>query len=246
MLLHGGCSVVPPAGDAAAGTQASAVPVAAATVLLHVPAPTGTRIGSAFAWYGRLLLTNAHVVHEVNPGGAVSAERAGRAIRVLLVARSSRMDLALLCELSGDVPAAPAVRLEPVRPTEPIFAAGPITLSAQARMVVLRGEVSLIAQHDPRFGPGWIAQLPGARPGFSGTAVFDGRGRMIGMLTAIRIGTNRGSAFVPVRPAPTAAAGHETQAFVLEAAAIHAEVANMLVEAREASAGSSDGGCPGY
>lgn len=231
---------MPPAGETSTGARATT-----AMVVVHVPTPAGTRIGSAFAWSGRLVLTNAHVVHEIPQGGEVSAEHEGRAARLRLVARSDRMDLALLCQLGGDMLPVPEVRGEPVSPAEPVFAAGPMTLSTRTRMVALRGAVSMTAQYDPRFGPGWIAQLPGARHGFSGTAVLDGRGRLIGMLTAIRTGPNQGSAFVPARPASTAAAGHETQAFVLEAAAIRFEVARMLAEAWQTPAGSAGEGCPG-
>ena len=236
---------MPPPGEASTGAQAPPVPTTAATVLVHVPTPAGTRIGSAFAWSGRLFLTNAHVVHEVSQGGEVSAKHEGRAARFLLVARSGKMDLALLCQFGGDKLAAPPVREEPVRSAEPVFASGPMTLSTRTRMVALSGAVRMTAQHDPRFGPGWIAQLPGARPGFSGTAVLDRQGRLIGMLTAIRTGTNQDSAFVPARPASPPVAGHATQAFVLDAAAIRAEVMHMLAEARQAPAESHSEGCPG-
>jgi S1-C subfamily serine protease len=237
--------VVPLSKEVSTGAQARPVSAMTATMLVRVPTQTGTRVGSAFAWSGRLLLTNAHVVYDIPGYGEVWAERQGMAARLRLVARSGRMDLALLCQVGGDLPDAPAVRVEPVRPSEPIYAAGPMTLTAPARMVALRGQVSVTSQHDSRFGPGWIARLPGARHGFSGTPVLDGQGRLIGMLTAIRTGTDQGSAFVPARPASTAAGGPATQAFVLDAAAIRAEVARMLAEAWQGAAGSFREECPG-
>ncbi len=175
---------------------------------------------------------------------AMVASKSG-AIRLRLVARSSRIDLAVLCQLTDDVPVAPMRKADRVRAGEPVFAAGPIALNAGADRIVLRGNVGSTGQHDARFGPGLIAELPGARPGFSGTPLLDGAGRVLGMLTAIRAAnTSQASASVPARPVRTAI-GAAIQAFVVDATAISDEVVYVLAEAASAPAGSSAGACPG-
>ena len=75
------------------------------------------------------------------------------------------------------------------------------------------------------FGPGLIATLPGARPGFSGGPLLDRRGRLVGMVTALRPAR---SARVVRSAGSGGPAGDAVEAYALRAAAIRAEVRRLL------------------
>ena len=81
----------------------------------------------------------------------------------------------------------------------------------------------------PPSGPGLVARLPGARPGFSGGPLLDGRGRLVGMVTALRPAPRRRRAAAAPAARPPPAAGVE--AFALRAAAVRAEVRRLLAPA---------------
>ena len=75
------------------------------------------------------------------------------------------------------------------------------------------------------FGPGLIARLPAARPGFSGGPLFDRQGRFVGMVTALRpaAGARRVGGAAARAAAPAA-----VEAFALRAAEVRAEVRRLL------------------
>ncbi|HVH04252.1 MAG TPA: hypothetical protein VM891_15130, partial [Amaricoccus sp.] len=75
------------------------------------------------------------------------------------------------------------------------------------------------------FGPGLIARLPGARPGFSGGPLFDRQGRLAGMVTAIRPGAGIVIASSGTR---SRRARDTVDAFALRAAEVRAEVRRLL------------------
>ena len=86
---------------------------------------------------------------------------------------------------------------------------------------------------DPRedlaaFGPGLVAWLPGARPGFSGGPLLDERGRLVGMVTAIRPAEGSG----PVAAAGGGGGRPAVEAFALRAGEVRAEVRRLLAAGR--------------
>lgn len=98
--------------------------------------------------------------------------------------------------------------------------------SAGARLAIA-GQVTAPSVNVPQFGPGFVARIPGVRPGFSGGPVLDGHGRLVGMLAAIRGGSvpaRNASGFAP-RSAPAVRA---EEAYVLRAADLRAEIRRLL------------------
>lgn len=172
-LALSGCARLPV--EQAAGTPAARI---AAESLASVQA-NGVSVGAAVAVDGRHLLTNAHVLRQA--GGELRLRRAdgGESVAARVVARSPRMDLAVLEAPEGFArPAALAVRTP--RPGEPVWALGPEGLGrALASGHVLRPLVEMRG-----FGPGFTAGL-GALMGFSGGPVVDREGRVRGLTTAL-------------------------------------------------------------
>ena len=88
------------------------------------------------------------------------------------------------------------------------------------------------------FGPGLVARLPGVRPGFSGGAVFDRTGRLVGMIAAIRPARTAAastpmaaSGFAPAQKRAPAA----EEALVLRAGELRAEVRRSCCRRRAGS-----------
>ncbi len=195
----------------------------------HAVVLNGTVVGSAFALAAGIAVTNRHVVAGLGPGDPVlliaSRDGGGRAEgRVLAV--SPRMDLAVLQVPPGLLPVVPAEDA-PVRAGLVVEAAG-IDASRggdgavhEASGIVIDPEERIAA-----FGPGLIARVPGARPGFSGSALLDAGGRLVGMVTAIR----DAPAIAPVRAAGNGTSRQRptVEAFALRAAVIRAEVRRLL------------------
>lgn len=172
LLLLGACARLP--GEDSRGTPAEA----AARRGFAQLALGGVALGSAVAVAPERLLTAAHVL----PAGA---ERLGfrrgdglAAGEARLLARSPRMDLALLAvpPVFEPVPQAAA----PVRAGDRLWAAG----SPAAGAAVSSGEVLRPAVHLPGHGPGFTARL-GALLGYSGGPAVDAEGRLVGMVTAL-------------------------------------------------------------
>jgi S1-C subfamily serine protease len=216
---------------ASASLSAGAASAAAsARPLDHLLGISSARtIGSAFFLRPGIAVTNAHVVSGLGDGAAVTIlDTSGRhPARARLIAASDRMDLALLAAPEGLLPPVPR-HDAPQRRGLAVLAAGVDPLSRQASGLELRGKIADAALDLPGFGSGLLVRLPGVRRGFSGGPVLDLEGRLVGMLTSIRVTSGksaaspRQTAFAPLRI-------HDAdEAFVLRASDIRHEAERML------------------
>lgn len=194
----------------------------------HAVVENGSLIGSTFVIDDGVAVTNRHVVAGLEPGAYVRLTASTGAHAVAfgrLLAVSRRMDMALLAVPRGFLPTVPR-RDTPARGGLAVVAAGVDAASGGPNGD--RREVAG-AVREPRrtiaaFGPGLVARLPGARPGFSGGPLFDAGGHLVGMVTALRpaAGAPRGAA------GGTGPGGPTTEAFALSALEIRAEARRLL------------------
>ncbi|WP_146217049.1 S1 family peptidase [Falsiroseomonas bella] len=170
--LLGACARLP--AEEARGTPAEAV---AAQGFARLSA-TGLPLGSAVAVALDRLLTNAHVIPEGVEQLAFRRGDGAASGPARLLARSDRMDLAVLEVPAVFAPAQPA----PQSPAEgdPLWAAG----SPAAGPAVVAGRVAIPAATLPGHGPGFTARI-GALLGYSGGPALDGQGRLLGLVTAV-------------------------------------------------------------
>jgi S1-C subfamily serine protease len=199
----------------------------------HATVLNGRITGSAFEIADGLAVTNAHVVHGLAPGATVGLVGSGRgSVRAVgrLVAVSPHMDLAVLSVPPGFLPSVAAADAPGVAGL-PVVAAG-MDATAASRpgpRLELAGLVLAPRADLPAFGPGLVARLPGVRPGFSGGPMFDARGALVGMVTAIRPGPRPSAALAGPGLAPArGSAVTAEEAFVLRAPELRAEVRRLL------------------
>jgi S1-C subfamily serine protease len=198
---------------------------ARAALDFHVTVTSGTITGSGFQIADGLAVTNAHVLGAAGPGAEIRlVYRSGRETRHArgrVLAISQRMDLAVVAVAPGLMPVVSSLDA-PLEPGRTIRAAG---IVAQPRgggpRLELEGRIASGPMSLPPFGPGRIALMPGIRRGFSGGPVLDADGRLVGMVAALRAGPDdiRRAGGDPLE-------GRE--AYVLDAAAVRAEVARLL------------------
>jgi S1-C subfamily serine protease len=137
----------------------------------------GIPLGSAVAIAPDRLLTNAHVIpQDLETMRFTRADGSGGPARLL--ARSERMDLAVLSVPPGFAPV--ALASPPPRRGDAVWAAG----APAAGPAVAAGRVSQPAIMLPGHGPGFTARI-GALLGYSGGPAVDGQGRLAGIVTAL-------------------------------------------------------------
>lgn len=205
----------------ALATAAVKATITASYAAVHVGGDGQPRtIGSAVAFDGQYVLTNAHVlkvagapVHQ-----AVLVRQDGARANVTVLARSERMDLAVLVAPRGFL--RPAERISAgVSEGMPVWAAG----SSTAGPVSADGWISRMGLNVPAFGPGMVARMDAAL-GFSGGPVLDASGRVIGITTALR---DAGPAGLP-EGVPAEARRLRREVFLLGIAAVEAEAERLI------------------
>jgi len=218
--LLGACARLP--AQEAAGTPAAGIAGASFAAVFPAGFEGVAPLGSAVALDERRLITNRHVVRGAErvmlrrgDGGAEATAR--------VVARSARMDLAVLEAPPGFLAPAPqAVR--PPRAGEAVWAAGiPNVGPAVAAGQVARPVVTLTG-----FGQGFTARI-GALLGYSGGPVVDAAGGLLGLTTALpEPGSATLLAYLSGVDLDGLARGAEREVFFLGLPAIRAELARLL------------------
>jgi S1-C subfamily serine protease len=208
----------------AAATGPVQATISASYAAVHVGGDGLPRtIGSAVAFDEVHVLTNAHVLRAggqvVNQAVLVRQDGARATVRVL--ARSERMDLAVLVAPRGFLK--PAERISAgMREGLPVWAAG----SSAAGPVSAQGWLSRLNMHLPAFGPGMIARMDAAQ-GFSGGPVLDAEGRVVGITAALRDAGQAGPAGLP-EGARAEARRPRREVFLLSIAAVEAEARALI------------------
>ncbi len=170
--LLSGCAA--PAAQVALGTPAERITATGFAVLRS----GGQSRGAVVGFRPGLVLTCAHLLQdgEVAP----SLRRAdGGETTARLVARSARMDLAVLSVPAGFLAPATAASAPP-RPGDTVWAAGAPGLGPS----VAQGHVEAPDAEMPGFGRGFTARMP-ALMGYSGGPVVDEAGRLLGLTAAL-------------------------------------------------------------
>jgi S1-C subfamily serine protease len=129
------------------------------------------------------------------------------------------MDLALIAVEAGFIPEVGAEDAAAVAGTAVTAVGIDAGEGGAGERLALSGVVLDPSEELAAFGPGLVAWVPGARPGFSGGPLLDDEGRLVGMVTAIRPAEGRG---------PVATAGGRgrpaVEAFALRAGEVRNEV----------------------
>jgi S1-C subfamily serine protease len=161
--------------------------------LVHVIVQ-GRRAGAGTIWHPQgLIVTNAHVVER---GGLRIQCLDGAELDANLVAADPRLDLAALSVEAVSLPEIELGTSRQLRPGELVMALGhPWGVAHAATLGMVIGVGSDLPE-SPLPGREWIAVSLHLRPGHSGGALIDGRGRLIGINT-IMAGPDIGMA-IPV------------------------------------------------
>ena len=154
----------------------------------------GRGAGAGTIWHGRgLIVTNAHVA---SCEGLTIRCLDGAEFEACALAQDDRLDLAVLSVESDGLPSVELGRSSQLRNGEMVLAMGHPWGIANAATL---GNVIEVGQ-SPGAVPGsdgeWIAISLHLRPGHSGGALIDGRGRLVG-ITTIMAGPDVGLA-IPV------------------------------------------------
>ncbi|MCH8848198.1 MAG: trypsin-like peptidase domain-containing protein [Chloroflexi bacterium] len=162
-----------------------------ALVQVQVPGRGG---GAGIVWRDDgLIVTNAHVVGR---GPAEVVLRDGRLLEARLVARSRRLDLAVLSVDAPGLDAAPIGDSMALRAGELVFALGhPFGVAGAVTSGVVIGlePDGPDARRRPDGEREWLVVHMRLRPGNSGGPVLDARGRVVGIST-IMAGPDMGMA----------------------------------------------------
>lgn len=195
----------------------ASIPEAGPHLALEVSAPEGQRLGSAIALGNGLIVTAAHVPG-TRPGRMVVTDRNGQRAEARLLARSPRMDLAVLrADGAPGEPARPL--LAPLAPGARVSAHG-ITAAGVGRA---DGSVLEAAARLDGYGAGLVARL-GAVQGYSGGPMLDADGRLVGMTVALRA-SRLDLALAAARPAANRTQGAAcNEVFAIGTAEIIAEL----------------------
>ena len=167
-------------------------------------------------------------------GAPVTLRRGGgmATIEARLIAVSRDLDLAVLRVPPAFAPAEPAAESAALPSDLPLTAAGSVPVADPRVLAAPRrafGAATGASLAIAGIGPGLVVRLAGVAPGFSGGPVMDARGRLVGMIVAIRrVAGTRLSAFAP---RAAAAEGGVSEALILPVAAIRAEVQSLLAAA---------------
>lgn len=145
-------------------------------VAVETPAPGGLRVGSGVAVAPDRVLTACHVL--AHPGVAV-VRRAGRPFPARLAGREGESDLCELAVVGLQAPGVEVAAIAELRRGDPLFALGMpggyvAELSEGVFTGIARQGNQTYIETSARIGRGW-----------SGGGVFDGQGRLVGVLTFV-------------------------------------------------------------
>lgn len=181
----------------------------------HASVVNGDILGSAFMIEDGLVVTNAHVVTGRRVGQKITLiVPSGRRISARIRAVSTQMDLAILSVSDKTLPTVPQTPQHIRRGTQVVAVGIVAHHSNPNRRHMIRGIVASGTRALAPFGRGVIARMPAVQRGFSGGPVFDTRGRLVGMVSALR----------PARASPSG----KREAFILSAADIRTEVKRLM------------------
>lgn len=145
--------------------------------------------GAGTIWHSKgLIVTNAHVVTSAgrHPSPKVTLDD-GRSLPARLLALDARLDLAALSVDATGLPAIPLGDSQGLRPGQWVFALGhPWGVRGAATAgVVIGGAVAHPANGLPGPSPvgDWLVVSLHLRPGYSGGALVDEAGRLVGINT---------------------------------------------------------------
>jgi len=156
-------------------------------VMVHSTSPWGkaTGTGGYFTYKGRhLIITASHVIQA--PMG-VTIEAAGEYVTATVVYNDSIEDIAVLVIPELETKKAIPLRVAPENSLEisqEVFYSGHPNMDG---LMTIAGAVMSITDYDDIFIDSY------AWPGSSGSCVFDSKGRLVGVVSAISIGETDGS-----------------------------------------------------